>query len=143
MYTVECSVGKLFEIRVQPPLSLEELQNFHPQVTRIYARVAGQVVGCTDLRNARVFSPEVANMLMTIIRTESPRVLRNAFLINEGAVFSMQIARVLRTAGAPSRRAFLETDDAVSWLSETLSPTEIRRLGDFINTGVHPHVASP
>lgn len=138
MYTLECRIGRLTEIRVQPPLSLDELRNFHPQVTRILARVSGQVVACTDLRHARVFSPDVADRLMTIIRTDGPRVDRSAFLVGESAVFSMQIARVLRAAGAPSRRAFLEPEDAIHWLSEVLSQAEVRRLREFITAGDPP-----
>ena len=140
MYTVECPVGRLLEIRVQPPLALEELQNFHSQITKIHARVKGQLIGCVDMRNARVFSPEVANKLMDIIRTDGPHLARNAFLVGESAVFSMQIARVLKTAGVASRRAFLEPEDAISWLSETLTPREVHRLREFITAGA---VASP
>lgn len=144
MYTLECRVGRLFEIRVQPPLQIEELADFHPQMARIYARVpGGQIIGCTDLRNAHVFSPEVANRLMDIIRTESPHVTRNAFLVGEGAVFSMQIARVLRTAGVASRQAFLKYEDAISWLKEVLNPAETRRLREFITAGVPLPATAP
>ena len=140
MYTLECKVGRLFEIRVQPPLSLEELRSFHPQITRIYGRVPGHLIGVTDLRNARVFPPDVADRLMTIIRTEGPRVERNAFLVGESAVFSMQIARVTRAAGIPSRRAFLDVDEAITWLSEVLTPVEVRRLREFTAVGEpQPH----
>ena len=132
MYTLECHVGRLFEIRVQPPLSVEQLKGFHPQVTRILARVPGQVIGCTDLRKARVFGLDVADKLMTIIRTDGPRVERNAYLVGESAVFSMQIARVIRMAGSPSRRAFTEPDEAITWLSEVLTEPEILRLREFI-----------
>jgi len=135
MYTLECRVGRLLEIRVQPPLSLEEIANFHPQMTRIQARVLGQLVGCTDLRNARVFPPDVAEKFMAVIRTEGPRVDRNAFLVGESAVFSMQIARVLRAAGIPSRRSFLDPEEGVNWLSEVLTPAEARRLREFVKAG--------
>lgn len=131
MYTMESRVGRLVEIRVQPPLSLDELRGFHPQITRLFARVGGQVVGVTDLRNARVFNPDVADRLMTIIRNDGPRVDRSAFLVGESATFSMQIARVIREAGAPSRRAFLDPEEAITWLSEVLTQPEVRRLREF------------
>ena len=135
MYTLECHVGRLIEIRVQPPLTLDELRNFLPQVTRILARVGGQVVACTDLRNARVFSPDVTEKLMTILRTDGPRVERGGFLVGESAVFSMQIARMLRESRGPSRRAFVEPEDAIHWLSELLTPVEVRRLREFVTGG--------
>ena len=138
MYTLECRVGRLFEIRVQPPLSLDELKSFHPQITRIHARVPGQLVGCTDLRNARVFNQDVADKLTSIIRTDGPGVERNVFLVGESAVFSMQIARVIRSAGIPSRRACLEPEEAITWLSEVLTPVEVRRLREFVTAGEAP-----
>jgi hypothetical protein len=138
MYTLECHVGRLFEIRVQPPLSVEELKGFHPQVVRILGRVPGQLIGCTDLRKARVFNLDVADRLMAIIRAEAPRVERNAYLVGESAVFSMQIARVIRAAGIPSRKAFTSPDEAVTWLSESLTEPELRRLRTFIAEGDAP-----
>ena len=139
MYTLECHVGRLFEIRVQPPLSLEELKGFHPQVIRILGRIPGQLVGCTDLRKARVFNLDVADRLKAIIRTEAPRVDRNAYLVGESAVFSMQIARVIRAAGIPSRRAFTNAKEAITWLSEVLTEPEVVRLREFIAAGdAHP-----
>ncbi len=138
MYTLECHVGRLLEIRVQPPLSVEELKNFHPQVTRILGRVPGQLIACTDLRKARVFSLDVADRLKAIIRTDGPRVDRNAYLVGESAVFSMQIARVIRAAGIPSRRAFTSVNEAITWLSELLTEPEIGRLREFIATGDTP-----
>lgn len=138
MYTLECRAGRLFEIRVQPPLSLDELRNFHPQITRIHARVMGQLVGCTDLRNARVFGLDVADKLMSIIRTDGPSIERNVFLVGESAVFSMQIARVIRSAGIPSRKAFFDPEEAINWLSEVLAPIEVRRLREFVTGGEAP-----
>jgi len=138
MYTLESRVGRLFEIRVQPPLSLDELRSFHPQITRIHARVVGQLVGCTDLRNARVFNLDVADKLMSIIRTDGPGIERNVFLVGESAVFSMQIARVIRAAGIPSRKAFLDPEEGVNWLAEVLSPVELRRLREFVAAGDAP-----
>jgi hypothetical protein len=135
MYTMECKVGRLIELRIQPPLTLDELRLWPPQANRIFARVRGQVVACTDLRPARVFTPEVTKQLLTLLRGESPHVERAAILVGEGAVFSMQIARMFRELGGSLRRTFLEPDPAIDWLSELLTPAEVDRLREFLAGG--------
>lgn len=134
MLTIECNVGRLVELRIQPPLTLEELRLWPPQVNRIFARVRGQVVACTDLRNARVFTPEVTKQLLTLLRGETPYVERAAILVGESAVFSMQIARMFREIGGSTRRAFPEPDAAIEWLSELLTPVEADRLREFVGS---------
>lgn len=135
MFSIECNVGRLVELRIQPPLTLEELRLWPPQANRIFARTRGQVVACTDLRNARVFPPDVTKQLMALLRIEGPHVERAAILVGESAVFSMQIARMFREVGGATRRAFPEPNPAVEWLSELLTPAEVTRLREFVGVG--------
>jgi hypothetical protein len=132
MLTIECNVGRLVELRIQSPLTLEELRLWPPQANRIFARVRGQIVACTDLRNARVFPPDVTKQLLTLLRGETPQVERAAILVGESAVFSMQIARMFREIGGTTRRVFPEPDAAIAWLSELLTAAEVTRLREFV-----------
>jgi hypothetical protein len=132
MFTIECNVGRLVELRIQPPLTLQELRLWPPQANRIFARVRGQVVACTDLRNARVFTPEVTKQLLALLRGETPHIERAAILVGESAVFSMQIARMFREIGGSTRRSFPEPEPAVDWLSELLTAAEVARLREFL-----------
>lgn len=135
MFTIENSVGRLVELRMASPITLEELGGFHGAVSKIVARHPGQVVVCTDLLSARVFDQHVTERLTTIIRQESPRVERNAFMVGDGAVFSMQIERIIRDAGFANRRAFRVPTDLITWLGEVLTSAERERLAKFLREG--------
>jgi hypothetical protein len=132
MFTIENHVGRLIELRMTSGMTLEELSGFHDAVTRVVGSQTGPVVVCTDLLSTRVFPQPVTDRLTAIIRQESPRVDRNAFFVGEGAVFSMQIERIIREAGASNRRAFRASAELVAWLGEVLNINERRRLSEFL-----------
>jgi hypothetical protein len=136
MFTVENHVGRLLEIRMASPITLEELGGFQGAILRVVSQTPGTTaVGCTDLLGARVFDQAVTNRLVSIIRHENPRVERNALLVGEGAVFSMQTERIIREAGSASRRAFRSTTDLTAWLGEVLTASERARLSTFLREG--------
>jgi hypothetical protein len=132
MLSVENHVGRLIELRMTSPMTLEDLAGAHEQLSRVMAAHAGLVVGCTDLLGARVFSQPMTERLAALIRQESPRVERNAMFVGESAVFSMQTERIIRDAGFPNRRAFRAAPDISAWLGEVLDADERRRLTDFL-----------
>jgi len=135
MYTIENRVGRLVELRVEPPVTEEELSQFHATVAKACKPIKGQIVTCTDLVGATVFSQPVAARWIEIIRQESPLVERNAVLVGEGAVFSMQVERIIRQAGFKNRRAFLSPVALTAWLGEILTVRERARLEQFVQDG--------
>jgi len=74
----------------------------------------------------------VTKSLVGLIRQDGPRVERNGFLVGTGAVFSMQIERIIRESGAPGRRTFRTPHELGAWLGELLTPTERSRLDTFL-----------
>jgi hypothetical protein len=136
MLTVENRVGRLVELRAESPLTYEELLPFHDMLAKVAKPIGGQIVICTDFLGARVFPQNVTQRWTAIIRQESPIVDRNGVLVGEGAVFSMQIERIIREAGYPNRRAFLQPLLCAAWLGEILNPRERTRLDAFIREGV-------
>jgi hypothetical protein len=132
MFTIENHVGRLIELRMTSPMAIEDLAGFHEAVSRVVEGHGNQVVGVTDLLSARVFPQPVTDRLTLIIRQESPRVERNAILVGEGAVFSMQTERIIRDAAMPNRRAFRNPNDLSAWLGEVLNAAERRRLLEFM-----------
>jgi hypothetical protein len=135
MYTIENRVGRLVELRVEAPVTDEELQEFHEKLARVCKPIPGQIAICTDLVGATVFTQPVTLRWMSIIKEESPLVDRNAVLVGKGAVFSMQIERIIRQAGQPNRKAFLVPSDLTNWLGEILSVREKARLEYFLREG--------
>ena len=136
MYTIESRVGRLIEIRVESPVTEEELLQFHDRVAKVIKPIKGQVASCTDLAGATVFLQPVAARWIEIIKQENPIVERNAILVGEGAVFSMQVERIIRQAGFKNRKAFLAPAMLTAWLGEILTVRERARLDQFLQEGV-------
>jgi hypothetical protein len=136
MYTIDNRVGRLIEIRVESPVTDEELSQFHDRIAKVIKPIKGQVATCTDLVGATVFLQPVAARWIEIIKQENPIVERNAILVGEGAVFSMQVERIIRQAGFKNRKAFLAPAALTTWLGEILSVRERARLDQFLQDGV-------
>jgi hypothetical protein len=132
MYTIENRVGRLIELRVESPVTEEELMRFHELLTKACKSIKGQIAICTELAGATVFLQPVAARWIEIIRQESPLVERNAVFVGEGAVFSMQVERIIRQAGFKNRKAFLAPAALVTWLGEILTARERTRLEQFL-----------
>ena len=132
MLTVENPVGRLLELRVSSPFSLEEMGPFQTKLMRLVSSAPGNSVACTDLRGARVMPDEVAARFVTIMKADNPRMERSGFLVSESALFSLQIERMLREAGNPMRRTFRESHEMVAWLSELLTAAESASARDFL-----------
>jgi len=136
MYTIENRVGRLIELRVESPVTEEELSQFHDKIAKIIKPIKGQVATCTDLAGATVFLQPVAARWIEIIKQENPIVERNAILVGEGAVFSMQVERIIRQAGFKNRKTFLVPTALTAWLGEILTVRERGRLEQFLKEGV-------
>src|SRR4051794_7262569 len=129
-FTVANRVGRLIEVRVVPPLTIEEATRFVQQIVELIGTQPGKIVACTDLRSAaRTTDPATIDMLAGIIRSENPRLERNALILSSSsATFVLQMERMIKSAGAVMRRIFKGRADAESWLGEVLNSAERRRL---------------
>ena len=143
MYTIENRVGRLIELRVESPVTEEELLRFHDLITKVTKPIKGQLATCTDLVGATVFLQPVAALWIEIIRKENPIVERNAVLVGEGAVFSMQVERIIRQAGFKNRNAFLVPAALTAWLGEILTVRERARLEQFLQEGAESRARQP
>jgi hypothetical protein len=133
MHTVENVTGRLVEVRVAAPLSLDEVKQFVREHQAAIARIPERYIGVVDLFHADVFPVDVAQSLIELMSGMASRVERTAFLVGESAVFAMQIERLIRNAANPNRRAFRDPGDLRNWLTEILTPTEAARLGEFLS----------
>jgi hypothetical protein len=132
MYTVEHHVGKLFEVRVVT-MTEEELGRFVQDLNRVLGQIPGKYVGITDLTEAHVFPPVVTQTMIQYMSASSPRVIRSAMLIGEGATFALQIERVLRSSNSDLRRAFRRAEELEAWAGEVLTMEERVRLRRFLS----------
>lgn len=136
MITIENRVGRLIETRFIPPLPAAELAAFDRERERLMRLRGPDRVVCVDLSALHVLQPEQADHFVEFLRLSRPGLTRNAFLLPQGeAVLALQVARILREARHPGRRAFQSSAELVRWLGEVLQPDEAARLEAFLIEG--------
>jgi len=135
MITVASTAGKLVEVRIQTPITAAELADMKAASVAIFSRLRIPFAGITDLRAARVLPAELADQVTAFLKRDAPNVMRSAFLVGEGAIFNMQLDRVLREAASERRRSFRTRAELLAWMGEVLTPEEQRRLTSFLDEG--------
>jgi len=132
VYQVENHAGRLIEVKLASPLSVDEVQQFAQNFIALMGKIPGKYIGVASLLEAYVFPPAVAEGLSKLLSGAASHVERSAFLIGESAVFGLQVERVIREANNPNRRAFRDGHELVAWLSEVMTPHERQQLERFI-----------
>jgi len=132
MYSVEKHAGRLIEVKLASPLTLDEVQQFAEKHLAVMRQIPVKYIGVVNMLDAHVFEPAVAKMLSQLLTVAASHVERSAFLIGESAIFSLQVERVIRESNSPNRRAFRNGRDLVAWVSEILTPPEQIELERFI-----------
>jgi hypothetical protein len=134
MYRVANPSGRLITLRLASPVSDEESLAVVNDVKRALGAVTGRGVICTELTGAKTFSQPVAERFTALMRADNPKIERSAFLIApEAATFGLQIERMIREAGNPSRRTFRERAHIEAWVAELLGADERVALRAFLD----------
>lgn len=136
MYRVANQVGRLVEISLWSPVSLEEAEQWGREHDRVVASVGQPYVCFVDLRGAKVFPPETVRAYVSTMKAEQ-ELLRTGTLLPESALVALQIHRMIREAGHPQRRAFSESGELRHWLGEHLDEKERARLEQLLLRPVH------
>ena len=138
--TVGNHVGRLLEVRVVPPVTLEETTRFLQEIVRLTAAQPAKIVACTDLRGgARATDPEMIDFIAGVIRSENPRLERNALVVPPlSPTFALQMERMVKSAGTQQRRIFKTRGEAEAWLGEVLTGAERARLRTFLDEHAEP-----
>lgn len=136
MHKAQNVVGRLVEVRIASPLTLDEVKQFTSEHHAIIKKLARKYVGVVDLLQADVFPVPVAETLIQLLSMLAPQVERTAFLIRESALFALQVERVIRNSSNPNRRVFREPEALKEWLGEILDPLEQGRLAQFVDDAI-------
>jgi hypothetical protein len=132
MHSIGNHAGRLIEVKLASPLTLDEVQQFMQEHMAIMARIPTKFIGVANLLQAHVFDPAVAEQLSKLLAASASHVERSAFLIGESAIFSLQVERLIRESNNPNRRSFRDGRELVTWLSEILTTQEQIALERFI-----------
>lgn len=131
MHKIQHITGRLVEVRIATPLTLEEVKQLGEEHKAAISRIQDRYVGVVDLHKADVFPAEVTDALVQLLSRMSGRVERTAFLVGS-AVFALQAERILRNAANPNRRTFRDPEALKEWLGEVLTAGERFRLNRFL-----------
>jgi hypothetical protein len=132
MYQIENRAGRLVEVRLASPLTLEEVHQLAVRYKVVVSAIAGRYVGIVDLTHATLFPAPVSDALIQLLSRAAEQVERTAALIGENATFALQVERILRHAASPNRRAFRAPEPLRDWLREVLTAEERVRLARFL-----------
>lgn len=136
MFTVECNVGRLVEVRVASLRTMAEFDQYCADLRACCERVPGRLVGCADIRRVQLFPPDVADALIGLLTSVNTKFERSAILLPAQApTFAMQMERLVRQSKSAARKTFRDGGAAARWLSEILSRAEAARLDDFVKQG--------
>jgi len=131
MFSVEVKVGRLLEIRLVAPVTLQDIEQIQERLNQLFDQ-HGEVVLVADYTRATVFSPEVAAAVLDVFKRGKGRVARSAALVSQSAIFSLQVERLIAQAGNPMRRSFHDRFELKAFLGAALSHEEHIRLVQFL-----------
>lgn len=131
MFSAEVKVGRLLEVRLVTPVTLEDIDQCQARLIGLFDQ-HGEVVLVADYTRATVFSQEVAAKVLDMFKRGKGRVARSAALVSQSAVFSLQIERLIAQAGNPARRSFHDPFEMKAFLGTALNHEEHIRLVQFL-----------
>ena len=132
MQRVQRRVGRLVEIRMEPPITYAEAVLFAAELQGIVKRMSDRFVAVADFTRVHIFPQEVVATHVDCMRAVNPKLERTGLLIANSPTLSLQMVRLLRDASSPKRRAFTNPSELFAWLSEVLTPAEQDRLKEFL-----------
>jgi serine/threonine-protein kinase len=135
-FELENHVGRLVETRPRALRTPDDVAAFGAAMRDVTSRVAGSIVICGDFRWTKVVSQSTADAFIAMFAVFNPRVERSGVLLSpENATLNLQIERLVREAGNPSRRTFRAVPTLIAWLGEVLISAERARLAEFLSMG--------
>jgi len=133
-FCVEPRCGRLIVTRLETLHTPLEVGQVQFAMARALEKVKHKAVICSDWRAIDIFSPAVADSILDMLNVTNHKVLRGAILLNtDRATFNLQVERVLRDAGNPSRKCFCDKPKLIEWLAETLNASENEEVERFLS----------
>lgn len=133
MFSVEIKVGRLAEVRLVVPISMQDIEGIRAGLSELFRQQTRRIVFVTDMTRATIFTAREAMRVVEIFKADNPRVEFSAFLLNHGVSFHQQIERLISQAESSARRCFHHPDELKTFLSTALTREEQDRLAQFLS----------
>ena len=92
MWSLECQVGRLLELRIWSPVRLDELESFGQRLMLLTGQVlerGERCVFCHDLRGLSILAPEVSDWFVRMMQRDNPRIERVGLLLGSGETHAL------------------------------------------------------
>ncbi len=131
--------GRVVEIRVARLLNPADVESLHSSVRAAIERAGIGATICADCRRTLPLSGPVATAWSRHMRSANRSIARSALLLDpSNTMFNLQLERIVRCAGNPTRRLFADVDELSDWLASELTEWERQALRAFLSEGDRP-----
>lgn len=130
MIDIRNQVGRLIEVVIETPSQLSEWKALGIQLSSIHTRLLPEkYMYCANISKARLLQPAEVEPVKKIMQLDNPRLLRTAlYLGTNSATLMLQMERLIRETGNPSRKTFRDAQKLISWMAEVTTPEEQQRI---------------
>jgi hypothetical protein len=136
MFQINQRTGRLVEARVSALVNVGRVDAYAEAFGPVLQRIPRRPILCADHRPVAIYSQPVADRLTELFTGLNKTWERVAILVAPtNATLAMQLQRIVRESGNPSRRVFFDPAEAAHFLSEILDPAEQARLRAFLDVG--------
>src|SRR4051812_16593396 len=139
MFSVNVKVGRLLEIRLVAPVTLQDIDVGSAKLTELLLKHhPNKLIGVGDFSHATIFPQEVATRVLDVLKSDNQRLERSGILVSQSAIFSLQVERLRAPGENITRRAFRDPYDLKAFLGKLLTHEEHARLAHFLSEKVVP-----
>ena len=133
MFKISRQTGRLVEARVSTLANVARVDSYAEAFEPVVSQLAARPVLCADHRPVRIYSQPVADRLTDLFTSLNKTWERVAIIVaSTNATLAMQLQRIVRESGNPSRRVFFDPTEAGHFVAEILDPAERSRLRAFL-----------
>jgi hypothetical protein len=131
--------GRVVEIRVVRLLDPADVESLHSSVRAAMDRAGAGATICADCRRTLPLSSPVSTAWSRHMRSANRSIARSALLLDpSNTMFNLQLERIVRCAGNPTRRLFADVDELSDWVAPGLTEWERKALRAFLSEGDRP-----
>lgn len=123
-------------LRIESCATVDEARALAKDIVGAFPPRPNKVVATVDFRCAHIFTPDVTDVLLGLLKGDNPHIEKSAHILNaSGALFSLQVERLVREANNPRRQVFREPKHALAYLADVLTPSQLAWLDAWYAAG--------
>ena len=135
MLYANLQAGRLLETHGSGVVTYADFVAFRSDFQARMAKVletAPKAIASGDLRGMEALGPDVAPVVLGMLRADNTRLERAAYLVTSGSAFHRQYEAIVGATKHPGRQVFTDAPSLIEWMSPLMQPDELARLRAFL-----------